>query len=238
MHLRVGGGTSRAGPRASAAIGASPRGRRNPTSSSSKESAARCISAWAEEPKKARGASAKRAVHLRVGGGTPAARRVTRPARGASPRGRRNRCDLRSISAAARCISAWAEEPATRPASTTRKAVHLRVGGGTCRTNVTIRPKCGASPRGRRNLGDATSGHMSPRCISAWAEEPPYAPPYRVTIQVHLRVGGGTRTPSSASSAAIGASPRGRRNRAIDAATIDGERCISAWAEEPTPRAR
>ncbi len=172
VHLRVGGGTSTAATSSLRHSGASPRGRRNLEREHLDERNQGCISAWAEEPAARAHYAAPRMVHLRVGGGTVVLLIIAEPARGASPRGRRNPHPPRTRPSGAGCISAWAEEPNPVTLKAYAHRVHLRVGGGTVRiAPIRIGP-FGASPRGRRNPTTRRSRSTSPRCISAWAEEP------------------------------------------------------------------
>ncbi len=233
VHLRVGGGTRATGTTPASMRGASPRGRRNPPRTVSRTVEHRCISAWAEEPRAPRATRRSRRVHLRVGGGTAPLPAHRSQSRGASPRGRRNRVGRRGRRVHAGCISAWAEEPTTRRASSMRGRVHLRVGGGTAATRVPASRPSGASPRGRRNHPLRAPIAPASRCISAWAEEPRSARPRPSRLTVHLRVGGGTRARTRSLTARSGASPRGRRNRRRERARAAGVGCISAWAEEP-----
>ncbi len=215
------------------ALGASPRGRRNPKLDRLRHTRVGCISAWAEEPPSDRRSGTRLRVHLRVGGGTRRPHRISVCACGASPRGRRNPQARRAHRQIQRCISAWAEEPVAWTGGPPSDAVHLRVGGGTdppIRGRETVD---GASPRGRRNHGQEVVGPACHRCISAWAEEPARLDRWRARAAVHLRVGGGTSAELSVAARYAGASPRGRRNRSRGADAAELERCISAWAEEP-----
>ncbi len=234
VHLRVGGGTRATRGLEALRRGASPRGRRNRWPRSSSASRDGCISAWAEEPCETLHASCSARVHLRVGGGTERARRRLVVTKGASPRGRRNPLPRVASRARARCISAWAEEPADRSASSRLARVHLRVGGGTPHASIFVVPGMGASPRGRRNRWEPSRDPLRDGCISAWAEEPHADLRRDDAAPVHLRVGGGTRVALTHSAAATGASPRGRRNPRATRARAPADGCISAWAEEPS----
>ncbi len=135
---------------------------------------------------------------------------------------------------ATRCISAWAEEPGSVNAAGLPGAVHLRVGGGTRQSAGACRRARGASPRGRRNPKRVIWNLAAERCISAWAEEPPRSAALRTRWWVHLRVGGGTGASRDPPAPRGGASPRGRRNHSDDPSRHRTDRCISAWAEEPS----
>ncbi len=233
VHLRVGGGTAGTTAAGIYRSGASPRGRRNPPRRRLDASSRRCISAWAEEPSVGWSRKDDRRVHLRVGGGTSPSLCQPATRRGASPRGRRNRLVDRIGTLDERCISAWAEEPVLDCPRCVVDWVHLRVGGGTHAEELVNQLSRGASPRGRRNPGDLDLHGRGIRCISAWAEEPAASIVRRRTSAVHLRVGGGTSRGRWPADAGSGASPRGRRNPALEPTPAGLPRCISAWAEEP-----
>ncbi len=213
--------------------GASPRGRRNPRASARPTLRARCISAWAEEPRASSARVTRAAVHLRVGGGTSPRAAPLSSRRGASPRGRRNPPVAAGQSPQCRCISAWAEEPQQAPARRRGREVHLRVGGGTDVVMDLLGYFIGASPRGRRNRERVQHLRLRLGCISAWAEEPGRNFVSTTRCTVHLRVGGGTRRRGRDVDRREGASPRGRRNRIPRGQADQLRRCISAWAEEP-----
>ncbi len=214
-------------------VGASPRGRRNPRWRRHARARPRCISAWAEEPSRARSSRAACWVHLRVGGGTGAKLGIDDFFVGASPRGRRNLDDAAVRRDEPRCISAWAEEPPELLMRSPPPRVHLRVGGGTNGVSENPPTIAGASPRGRRNHDHAHVEEDPVGCISAWAEEPRSSASIASRTRVHLRVGGGTASPEDRKQMGLGASPRGRRNLLLGTAAVDEVGCISAWAEEP-----
>ncbi len=151
-HLRVGGGTMAAVAEVLSMVGASPRGRRNPSTELVRRVRERRISAWAEEP--------------------AAAPLVASVGCGASPRGRRNPKMLGSRPFSSRRISAWAEEPSARKRGRRGPGAHLRVGGGTQSRVRVDGHHAGASPRGRRNPSQTLAQDVLERRISAWAEEP------------------------------------------------------------------
>ncbi len=192
VHLRVGGGTTARRCAHRSTSGASPRGRRNPTSRALTSAPHGCISAWAEEPPSSPWTTPTARVHLRVGGGTSPRGHSRTIRQGASPRGRRNPRPCGSRATRSGCISAWAEEPSLLSATEGERRVHLRVGGGTPFASHSTARCRGASPRGRRNPHSASSRADMPGCISAWAEEPCVAGASPGRRTVHLRVGGGT----------------------------------------------
>ncbi len=213
VHLRVGGGTRCSSLAMRVDTGASPRGRRNLRERRVSRERARCISAWAEEPRRRTRARRPPRVHLRVGGGT---REISEPisrVEGASPRGRRNQGRRRRAAGERGCISAWAEEPRQQRRGLDPRRVHLRVGGGTDDTASLSASTWGASPRGRRNPSYRSVIACLAGCISAWAEEPARRLRGARRDRVHLRVGGGTCSSRARRSTTRGASPRGRRNR-------------------------
>ncbi len=234
VHLRVGGGTGSRMTIAHGIVGASPRGRRNRASLALDLTTLGCISAWAEEPASSWLRSALSRVHLRVGGGTGPLNHLGDSGSGASPRGRRNLRGPLTCPRRSGCISAWAEEPrrGTRPRP--RRAVHLRVGGGTAVARGVGEGSSGASPRGRRNLERKDLRALAVGCISAWAEEPRGGTARPPRVPVHLRVGGGTELQLEHLAVVEGASPRGRRNHPFTSPAAAHHRCISAWAEEPS----
>ncbi len=196
--------------------GASPRGRRNRPGQHALDERARCISAWAEEPRRPCASPPCLRVHLRVGGGTAGAR------------------ELRS---GPRVHLRVGGEPSPCRRHASRCRVHLRVGGGTPGRCGTASSATGASPRGRRNPGRVADDAHDLGCISAWAEEPSAGAAARGRCAVHLRVGGGTPKMRPLFDGMSGASPRGRRNRRRGPAPCLFGGCISAWAEEPPVRA-
>ncbi len=116
-------------------------------------------------------------------------------------------------------------------------AAHLRVGGGTVRARIAWGHEVGASPRGRRNPERIHHAHRRHGRISAWAEEPRWRHDRCRPAWAHLRVGGGTAHKLHDDPRPTGASPRGRRNLVTMAKIVSVHGRISAWAEEPAPRA-
>ena len=91
----------------------------------------------------------------------------------------------------------------------------------------------GLSPRGRGNRFFWSRTLSMTRSIPAWAGEPHKRHARQRTARVYPRVGGGTRSPTTAAPPRKGLSPRGRGNPADDdhAAPLRGS--IPAWAGEP-----
>ena len=233
-HLRVGGGASPGKKIGRIYDGASPRGRRSRPGQGLRRVPRGRISAWAEEPPRARAAASRPRAHLRVGGGAPGGWLMDDEDEGASPRGRRSpRAEHGGRPGSGR-ISAWAEEPSAPRRCRRRAAAHLRVGGGA--VTPTRRPNslAGASPRGRRSRRQPAPGPAAHGRISAWAEEPRRASARGSRRRAHLRVGGGAPPITRERSTHTGASPRGRRSRELDRHGQVQPRRISAWAEEPS----
>ncbi len=172
VYLRACGGTERRARRGPQETGLSPRMRRNRTQGSTRASGNGSISAHAEEPGKARSCRSIRAVYLRARGGTRADRWAVRMDRGLSPRTRRNPLHRRPGESNPRSISAHAEEPRARTASSCASRVYLRARGGTRSTRSQLHLAKGLSPRTRRNRRKRARGRLRPGSISAHAEEP------------------------------------------------------------------
>ncbi|APH65142.1 Hypothetical protein GbCGDNIH1_1701a [Granulibacter bethesdensis CGDNIH1] len=111
VYLRARGGTTLAFDAASVRTGLSPRTRRNQQALSLTMSAARSISAHAEEPVYGVAGANVWGVYLRARGGTAQCAVSRSGSHGLSPRTRRNR-EMRAAEAdETRSISAHAEEP-------------------------------------------------------------------------------------------------------------------------------
>ncbi len=152
---------------------------------------------------------------------------------GASPRGRRNLGKTLIASITSGRISAGAEEPISRWASSTTGRAHLRGGGGTEHRHRAAEGVQGASPRGRRNPARRAPQPARPGRISAGAEEPTRRAERQRERGAHLRGGGGTAPRSEPSARRCGASPRGRRNPVQVRGSAPAPGRISAGAEEP-----
>ena len=237
-HLRVGGGATWRSCCRMPCAGASPRGRRSLHKRKCPPPLNRRISAWAEEPDAPTGGRRAQRAHLRVGGGAPDGTSTAWPVTGASPRGRRSHAYNVMAGHVEGRISAWAEEPHRDDGRIAGYGAHLRVGGGAHPRLGPRREHAGASPRGRRSRVLEPRGRDRLRRISAWAEEPRTSGGTSIPRTAHLRVGGGAGMVSGRVPADTGASPRGRRSLPRHLRHHRIERRISAWAEEPTARAR
>ncbi|ABI62527.1 Hypothetical protein GbCGDNIH1_1629 [Granulibacter bethesdensis CGDNIH1] len=136
-----------------------------------------------------------------------------------------------------RSISAHAEEPRFPAVHFNGTEVYLRARGGTHPSPSSRARLRGLSPRTRRNLGPISPSCMTPRSISAHAEEPPTVRQPLVRGQVYLRARGGTSFLIDGSQSYTGLSPRTRRNHLETDETYQRFGSISAHAEEPPARA-
>ena len=152
----------------------------------------RRISARAEEPCLPRPATRHLKAHLRASGGTQAIPRSARQQKGASPRERRNLCNIRANRASKRRISARAEEPKAVELGLIEEKAHLRASGGTRLYRYSPIAGNGASPRERRNQVHAERLIRAVGRISARAEEPLIGADEMNIEEAHLRASGGT----------------------------------------------
>ncbi|APH52452.1 Hypothetical protein GbCGDNIH5_1629 [Granulibacter bethesdensis] len=196
-------------------------------------SAARSISAHAEEPVYGVAGANVWGVYLRARGGTAQCAVSRSGSHGLSPRTRRNR-EMRAAEAdETRSISAHAEEPEISCCRLQKRRVYLRARGGThCIRDENPRAS-GLSPRTRRNLFLSAKACSGIRSISAHAEEPRTRNSDIVSRKVYLRARGGTLEFFEASGVPPGLSPRTRRNRCGYVRQTIRRGSISAHAEEP-----
>ena len=128
---------------------------------------------------------------------------------------------------------AWAGKPSASGGWTFQRTVYPRVGGGTVTPPTPTTHALGLSPRGRGNRHSADSDHSCTGSIPAWAGEPSLRRLRPLMHWVYPRVGGGTVTPPTPTTHALGLSPRGRGNPIRHLLEAEPYGSIPAWAGEP-----
>ena len=192
VYPRVCGGTGRLLVLLGGLEGLSPRVRGNPHQRPPVGLQIGSIPACAGEPSRACSRSRNQRVYPRVCGGTFYLARISRYARGLSPRVRGNPPARRCGIPFPRSIPACAGEPGTTPRNTARPGVYPRVCGGTSRTRPPQPLDGGLSPRVRGNPAAAACHTRRRRSIPACAGEPPRCRAHPRGHPVYPRVCGGT----------------------------------------------
>ena len=133
-------------------------------------------------------------------------------------------------------ISACAEVPSDHTPQQVYSKVYLRVCGGTSHRRKRSRRDTGLSPRVRRYLSHITKRAVVEGSISACAEVPHNTKHTTGTMEVYLRVCGGTIICIVGSERVKGLSPRVRRYPRTPSRYLWDGGSISACAEVPGRR--
>ena len=199
----------------SIANGSSPRGRGTHSGIFHQPCVARFIPAWAGNTPRVYHASARSAVHPRVGGEHKIANDAISLRTGSSPRGRGTRVQCQRSHARVRFIPAWAGNTRRTRRRRLHRAVHPRVGGEHTRGLNGTRLQVGSSPRGRGTRLPFLICIVIDRFIPAWAGNTFGNVVAAVFATVHPRVGGEHRPSNEMAAMSRGSSPRGRGNTVV-----------------------
>ena len=232
VYPRVGGGNFRRVECRTAIRGLSPRGRGKLRIVLTNAFINGSIPAWAGETPTPRDCAGADRVYPRVGGGNPAAGRISWMWSGLSPRGR-GKPAVRPVSALpAGSIPAWAGETSViiRPPSSAM--VYPRVGGGNRNAARCSAVISGLSPRGRGKPIDDSLWLAVKGSIPAWAGETQNTAAGYCRIPVYPRVGGGNAVHTTGPARIRGLSPRGRGKRRPCNWPGPNPGSIPAWAGE------
>ena len=172
VYPRAGGGTSYAPSSGAFTWGLSPRRRGNHPQEGKMRIPNGSIPAQAGEPPPARRLRPCTRVYPRAGGGTARAHLRRYRSQGLSPRRRGNPRNARPAASLEGSIPAQAGEPASPRASTPRRTVYPRAGGGTVAVAVGAALAAGLSPRRRGNRDQPNTRHDRCGSIPAQAGEP------------------------------------------------------------------
>ena len=194
------------------------------------------ISARAEEPVTAVGASGLGRVDLRSRGGAPGASSPAPLAAGRSPLARRSRGAAPRSPPASGSISARAEEPRASNIDGIFSRVDLRSRGGAPIGAAENPWAQGRSPLARRSLDDPGAPLLPRGSISARAEEPRPAPRSTRRRWVDLCSRGGASENPRLADYMMGRSPLARRSPGPKRRHRQPSGSISARAEEPSRR--
>ena len=231
--LRASGGTPAPQPTRIARAMPSPRERRYPAGQGRHVADVAALSARAEVPRRPGTSPVTPRCPLRASGGTPRDRGVGGGLVQPSPRERRYPVYPSSGPPHRAALSARAEVPRSRAASSAPWRRPLRASGGTPRRSRCPGSRWSPSPRERRYPARGHAGERLVRALSARAEVPRRSSGTSARPPRPLRASGGTPSLARMGRAACVPSPRERRYPAIPTVTPRCRVALSARAEVP-----